>query len=385
VHPTSDRDIRVLIVEARRHRRRRHRYLTFLTVMTAMTCVAALLASGVLFSSTRPATSHPSYPAKVQVLGAHSPLRLDLFSVPHGDGPGNVTVNLNTGAVHQVADPSTVFAFARKGYLFEYDQFTGMSTSYDLRHTYHTWSGRYGLIVWAVPAANPADIWVSSAAGTATEVNGNEQPVGPTVTIPEGFLVDGQAGPNLVIAGPPPTQMLQLWSPAQQQVLATFGSLKYVDRGVVVGGNLVVWADANVLHIAKGDGQAGTVVTGPSGFWATSLAMSPDGSRIGVVWQPAPGTPNAGAGGVVAIVNASDGSSTTVPGSVGARDPLAWSPDGSRLFFPRAAQKGSSMSMVSYLIGSSRAASMRIPGLHLPASFNSTDGALIVWSTTAKT
>jgi hypothetical protein len=138
-----------------------------------------------------------------------------------------------------------------------------VSASYDLRHTYHTWSGRYGLILWAVPAANSADIWVSSPAGTATEVNSNEEPVAPTVTIPEGFLVDGQAGPNLVIAGPPPTQMLELWSPAQQQVLATFGSLKYVDRGVVVAGNLVVWADANVLHIARGDGLAGTVVTDP--------------------------------------------------------------------------------------------------------------------------
>jgi hypothetical protein len=43
------------------------------------------------------------------------------------------------------------------------------------------------------------------------------------------------------------------------------------------------------------------------------------------------------------------------------------------------------MSMASYLIGSGRAASMRLPGLHLPVSFNSTVGAIIVWSTTAKT
>jgi hypothetical protein len=311
---------------------------------------------------------------------------LDLFwSVPLGDGSGsNVTVNLNTGAVHTVAVPSSIFAIPRKGYLFGYGPNAGVSTSYDLRHTYHTWSGRYGLIVWTVPAANPADLWVSSPAGTATEVNGNEQPVAPTVTIPQGFLVDGQAGPNLVIAGPPPTQTLELWSPAQQQVLATFGSLKYVDRGVVVGGDLVVWADANVLHIAESDGQAERVVTGPSGDWATSLVISPDGSRIGVVWQPAPGTRDAGAGGVVAIVDSSDGSSTTVPRSVGATDPLAWSPDGNRLFFPRTGPKGTSVTMVSYLIGSHEAVSMRIPRVHLPGSFNSTAGAVIAWSTTAK-
>jgi hypothetical protein len=42
------------------------------------------------------------------------------------------------------------------------------------------------------------------------------------------------------------------------------------------------------------------------------------------------------------------------------------------------------MTMVSYLIGSHGAASMRIPGIHLPGSFNSTAGAVIVWSTTAK-
>lgn len=386
VHPPSDRNTRVLIEEARLHKRRRHRYLACLIVMTALACVAALLGSGAL-SGTTPAASHASGPPQVRVLGVHTPLRLDLFwSVPLGDGSGeNVTVNLNTGAVHTVAVPSSIFAIPRTGYVFGYGLNAGVSTSYDLRHTYHTWSGRYGPIIWAVPAVNPADIWVSSTAGSATEVNGDEQAVAPTVTIPAGFLVNGQAGPNLVISGPPPTEMLELWSPAQQRVLATFGGLKYVDRGVVVGGDLIVWADGNVLHLAEGDGQAERIVTGPTGDWATSTVISPDGSRVGVVWQPAPGTRDAGAGGVVAIVDPSDGSSTTVPGSVGATDPLAWSPDGSRLFFPRAGPRGTMVTMSSFLIGSHQAASMRIPGLHLPGSFSSTAGAVIVWSTTAKT
>jgi hypothetical protein len=386
VRPSSDGGIRVLIEEARLHQRRRHRYLALLTVSATVACLVALVASGALFGRTRPAVSLPGHPVRVEVLGAHSPLRLDLFwSVPPGPGSGaNVTVNLNTGVVHTAAVPSSIFAIPRKGYLFGYGLNAGVSTSYDLRQTYHIWSGRYGPIVGAVPAADPADLWVSSGTGTATEVNGNEQPVAPTVTIPEGFLVDGQAGPDLVIAGPPPTEMLELWSPGRQQVMATLGSLSFVDRGVVAGGGLVVWADANVLHIAGSDGRAERVVTGPSGDWATSLDISPDGSRIGVVWQPAPGTRDAGAGGVVAIVDPSDGSSVTVPGSVGATDPLAWAPDGSRLFFPRAGPKGTSDAMVSYLIGSHRAESMRIPGLHLPGSFNSTGGAVIVWSTAAK-
>ena len=96
-----------------------------------------------------------------------------------------------------------------------------------------------------------------------------------------------------------------------------------------------MWSVRDVVHIDGANGAPGPVLVGPKGDVATSLVSSPDGTRIAIIFQPAPGTKDARTGGVVDIVDVSDGSIMTVPGSAGARNLLAWSPDGSRIFFPR--------------------------------------------------
>ena len=231
--------------------------------------------------------------------------------------------------------------------------------SYDLRHTYHSWTGTYGN--YAVPANNPSDIWVTSGTA-ATEVNQYERPVAPTVAIPPGTGVVGQAGPNLVLLGSPPTQLLELWSPAQQRVLATFGAQEYSDADPTANQDSVVWSDRNVVHIDGANGVPGPVVIGPSGEVATSLTLSPDGTRVAIVFQGAPGTTGARNEGVVDIADMSDGAHRTVPGSAGARGLLAWSPDGSRIFFPKLNRADTSVTMASYRIGSKGATSFKIPG-----------------------
>jgi hypothetical protein len=155
------------------------------------------------------------------------------------------------------------------------------------------------------------------------------------VAIPPGTGVVGQAGPNLVLLGSPPAQPLELWSPAQQRVLATFGAQGYSDADPTANQDSVVWSDRNVVHIGGADGVPGPVVIGPRGEVATSLHLSPNGTRVALVFPGAPGTAGARTEGVVDIADVSDGSASTVPGSAGARDLLAWSPDGRQIFFPK--------------------------------------------------
>ncbi|MGO8871544.1 MAG: hypothetical protein ACLQPH_09120 [Acidimicrobiales bacterium] len=291
-------------------------------------------------------------------------------------------MNLSTGSVKRFPYLGPVYSIARQGYILG-TAMTGVGTySYDLRHTFSTWTGRYGTN--PVPANDPRYIWVSSAAGTATEVDRSERPVAPTVAIPAGTAVEGQAGPNLVLIGPPPTQQLELWSPAQLRMLTTLGSQEYSSAASDSNASTIVWSDRNAVHIGRADGVSGPVVLGPAGDYATFLAISPDGSKVAVIFQPSPGTPGAGEGGVVVVADIASGSSTTVTGSSGALTLLAWSPDGSLVFFAQLNRAHTSVSMASYRIGSRRVTPLPIPGLRLPANLDGGSASILVGSAATK-
>jgi hypothetical protein len=275
--------------------------------------------------------------------------------------------------VHTATYALAVYGLAREGYILGSTNTETVSMSFNLRRTLHTWTGKYGNA--PVPATNPADIWVSSGNG-ATELNQYERPVGPTVPIPADSGVEGQAGPNLVLIGPAPAQMLELWSPAQQKILATFGALEYSDAVPTVNQTSVVWSEQDVVHFDRANGRAGPILVGPKGDVATSLDVSPDGSRVAIVFNPAPGTPNARTGGVVEIESISNGSSMTVPGSAGAKDLLAWSPDGSRIFFPKLTK--TSVTMATYRIGGRHASYFQVPGLRIPTNLAGATGSVVV-------
>jgi hypothetical protein len=170
--------------------------------------------------------------------------------------------------------------------------------------------------------------------------------------------------------------MLELWSPAQQKILATFGALEYSDAVPTVNQTSVVWSEQDVVHFGRANGLAGPTLVGPKGDVATSLDISPDGSRVAIVFNPAPGTSKARTGGVVEIASVSNGSSMTVPGSAGAKDLLAWSPDGNRIFFPKLTK--SSVTMATYRIGGRHASYFQVPGLRIPTNLAGATGSVVV-------
>ena len=370
-------DHELVIREARRRQHRRWLVIAALVALAGAAFGVVLISSTTTPRGTPPKGTQRRTPKSTPMVRSRTPLMVDLFwSEPIGYGPGaNLSVNLSSGVVHASPEAVAVFGLARQGYILGATNTVAVSMSYDLRHTLHTWTGKYGGD--PVPATNPSDIWVSSGTA-ATELNKYERPVAPTVRIPVGSSVEGQAGPNLVVIGPPPTQMLELWSPAQQKILATFGAQEYSDAVATVNQNNVVWSDRNVVHIDGANGELGPVLIGPSSQVATSLDISPDGSRIAIVFNPAPGTPNARTGGVVEIADVSSGSSKRVPGSVGAKDLLAWSPDGSQIFFPRFKGPNSSVSMAAYRIGSQHTSYFEVPGLRIPTDLTGATGSVVV-------
>ena len=370
-------DTQAIIEEARRLQRRRQRRLAVLiTVLIVVFGAVALFSSTPALKTTAPTRTGQGTPTGTPLVNSPMPLTLDLFwSVPT---EMNVSINLGTGAVKTFTNLGPIFGIARQGYILGFTNNVVGAFSYDLRHTFSTWTGRYGGN--PVPANDPSYVWVSSGAGTATEVNRSEEPVAPTVVIPAGTIVEGQAGPNLVLIGSPPTQQLELWSPTQQRILATLGSQEYSAALPDVSASNFVWSNRNVVNIDRADGAPGPVLLGPSGDYARFLAISPDGSKVAVVFQPAPGTPRAGRGGIVVVEDIASGLSTTVSGSTGALNLVAWSPDGSLVFFPRLNPADTSVSMATYRIGSRHVAPLPIPGLHLPPNLNGAWGSVIVGS-----
>lgn len=366
-----------LIDEARRRQRRRYRRLGFTAVVVAIAGVLIVTASVVYTSGRRAGRSTTS--VRTPVLGVRTPIVLDFFLTPGtGFGTTNVTVDLNTGIASQAPDPVAA-AIPRDGYIFVSSQDYWVSRSYDLRHTIHTWTDEYG--AYFAPASNPADIWATSGSGQAVELNVNEQPVRAPVALPSGFIVEGQVGPNLVLTAAYPAPALVLWDPVTQRVLAVLSAPDTVNRidQIATGNGLLAWTVGNVVHFVHPDGTTASVVTGPPGMWATSVAFAPKGPLVAMVWQPALGTLLGGRSGYVALVNAPRGSSSTVPGSSGAASPVEWSPDGTRVFFPVQTRWTVPPVMASYLLGTSAARHLDIAGLGLPTHFP-VDGALVVWS-----
>jgi hypothetical protein len=152
---------------------------------------------------------------------------------------------------------------------------------------------------------------------------------------------------------------------------------------VVTTSSVVAWTTRNALHIDTSNGTAEHIVAGPAGSWATSIAISPDG-RIAAVWAPRPGSPGArnfrsiADKSSVAIIDPETGSSMTVRGSAGATGPVAWTPDGSRVFFGESPHGGSA-GLATYLLSTAKAQHLELPGVSLPEHFGPPTGSIYLW------
>jgi hypothetical protein len=304
-----------------------------------------------------------------------------------------VSVNLASGTIETTPPIVTsaaqgariAYGLQRSGFILgvSVDGDTTVSVSENLQRLIHVWNSLQG--TYPAPAANPADVWLSREFANppqAQEFNEYESPVGPAVPIPRGSLVFGQLGSDLVVVTPAdPLELLELWDPSRQEVLVAFGTF---DQMATTPTSLA-WTSGDVLHVYT-PGQAAQITSdGPSGDWATALAAPADGSSIAVVWQPAPGSPDATswsriyAHSTLSLVNTSTGVSTTVPDSSGSVGPIAWSTDGSRIFFGQSTGAATPVVISTYLIGASASRKLKIPTVSLPSDFGPTNGSLIVW------
>jgi hypothetical protein len=384
-----DRDVRfeveALFREARRRRRRRWvigcgaiASSTTLGVLAGVSLSRAGMPSRATVTRVAPpgpAVTPSTAPAPVTNLDILSgSLQLRVRIGPRADRRSNIP------AAPGVAPP---LALARVGYLIGTVTGRYESVSDDLRTVLYRWPSDDGQ--YPAPAGNPSDVWLTRLWGDpsqAQEFDSRGDPAGPPVTIPAGMLVRGEVGSALVLQGPPPSQDLALWDARDHRLLAGLGPWDQETSS----GSLLAWTTGSVLRVADPTGSVVQRVEGPAGNWATSLAFSPDGHRIAIVWAPRPGTVGATRSalaqhGELDLVTATSGATTRVGDSRGATGPVAWSPDGRRIFFGQTSGTGSSSRVASYGLGRSGAARLRLPGVNIPAGFGPSTGALVSWRT----
>jgi hypothetical protein len=375
-------EVEVLIREAREHRRRRWAVRCAI-VLLAVVVVGALLAATTVGRGTTSGRT-PSLPRSGSgVTSASVPVNLDILSgllqvrvsVTHGDRGGST----------QLAGPGVraPVAFPRRGYVLAVGVGGYESVSYNLQAIFYSWDGSQGSN--PVPASNPADVWLSDPAGRigeAEEFAGDGNAVGPPVGIPPQSVVVGQSGANLVLVGPPNGQPLLLWSPVYQSVVATLGPF---DQQVVTP-NFVAWTDGNTLNVDNSAGAKLSTASGPSGDWATALAVNPNGTKIAVVWAPRPGSAGARTRAVMVadsrlgLVDVVSGGHRLIAGSRGVVGPLAWAPDGEHLYVGRAVSDATSVKIATYDVVSRAFSMVNLPRVTIPYFFDQATGALIAWT-----
>jgi hypothetical protein len=376
-----------VVAKARQLRARRKAVLSTCAVVAAAVAVTV----GLLVGGTPTVHQAGTKLKEVPVLDIAPRINMDVITTK-----GPVSVNFASGDVTHsgaqvtpvVGSSGVTWGYQRKGYLvgMQYDGGRYVSVSNDLQTILHTWTGTYGQ--YGAPASDPSDLWISDPFGTpsqATEVNGHEVAVGPTVGIPRGDIVEAQLGSNLVVENNGSdnngNQFLALWNPTTQQTVTDYGAFDEFGSSATQ----FAWTVGNTIHIVNADGAAGPTISGPAGTWATSVVFSPDGSKLAVGWAPAPGSAGATSIGQVdaeshvMIVNTSSGAESTVPDSSGVSGPVAWTPDGSRIFFGQVRDNGTSTSIATFLLGSHASQRLKIPGVELTRDTTSSS-ELFVWS-----
>jgi hypothetical protein len=356
--------------------------------------VLVLTAVGLIIGATvsttpshRTITGPPAHLHATPVLAVSPEINLDVMS-----SQLQVAVNLATGAIHTASADATAaspaanirYGLQRSGYILGITSDGGetVSVSNDLQKVIHVWAGN-GL--FPAPASNPSDVWISKEFDSppqAQEVNKVGRAVGLPVPIPRGSVVMGQVGSDLVVmTEADPLEILELWDPSTQQVLANFGPFDQMTT-TPTG---MAWTSGDVLRIYTRGRPGEVTVNGPVGDWATDLTGSPDGASLAVIWQPAPGSPGASSRAQIVgqsdlwVVNTNTGISTKVPGSSGSAGPIAWTGDGTRVFFGQNIGNAARMVISTYLLGGNDARKLKIPHVRLSNLYGPTNGSLIVW------
>jgi hypothetical protein len=381
---TTTIDAKALFKEARRRRRRRWA-LGGVALVLAGISVAGLFA---ITTARRPGASHASVPR-----GNRSPAARSVQQTAHLDvlvGGVQISVRLTSGNHKLSIRPAGAgvrapVAFPRQGYVLAEGVGGYESVSYDLQSVYFSWDGSQGSN--PAPASNPADVWLSDPSNhvsQAQEFDEYGQKVGSPVAIPPGSVVLGQSGTSLVVVvqRPPAGQPLLLWNPVDQRVMAALGQF---DQQVSTT-KFVAWTAGNELFVDSSGGVRLLRATGPVGDWATALAFDPSETKLAVVWAPRPGSAEATTWAAVdrhsrlGLIAIGSGSSRLIDGSAGVTGPLAWAPDGARLYFGQAGSRGQSVKVTAYDLTANRLTTVVLSKFNLPSDFDASTGALISWA-----
>ncbi len=344
---------------------------------------------GLVIALTVASPTPTSEPLRMQPVLAINP-RVNLGIVT---AQQQVTVNLAHGYIHGRTSSlplgaGPAYVLSRAGYVIglggadlglSADQLVSLSPN--LQQVLHRWGPSAGS--YPAPANNPQDVWLTRSpfgATSAAEYDGRGVMVGQPISIPARSIVIGQSGPSLILEKSPTTQVLELWDPVSESGIASLGPWDQVAST----STQVVWTFGNTLHVDNPEGDPLRSVAGPSGDWVTAMSISPDASKAAVVWAPRPGSPGAVSFRSIArlsrlvLIDLKTGRSAVVPASIGASGPLAWTPDGSRLFFGQF-NKQHSPGIATYALASSKAHRLELPGVKLPADFGPPVGSIYVW------
>jgi hypothetical protein len=202
-----------------------------------------------------------------------------------------------------------------------------------------TWVGLASAIA---PGAVPGAMWLTSyppdadtgtASGTAREVSVTGKPLGPSVTLPAGYVIEQATDRGLLLvpavqrSGPP---VYTLWDGTGSRPSRTFSGV------IAASANAIAWASAcdpacrvQVLDLATG---RRTIVTLPGS--AANAAFSPDGDLLAVELSFYNGGDDGALATQLDVASVASGRLTVVPGTWASSDALVgfgWLADGNSL------------------------------------------------------
>lgn len=376
----------VLFKEARKRRQRRWIGGTCLIVLAIVATFVDLTVSGEAPPSPGSAAQNDHSRVPEGSAAAQGRVNLDVLTAQSQMTATVLGIRVVRGSIRPAAPADgAAVAFPRAGYVVGDAMGQDQSIADDLHSSLHTWTTSEGQ--YPAPANNPADIWLSypgGQLGRAQEYDGRGRPVSAPVQIPAGWgwIVVGQAGPNLLLQSPAPHQTLELWDSTKDRVVATLGAFD----AEASTPSVVAWTRGNVLHLGTSAGAPLSSFVGPYGDRASSLSFSPNANQIAVVWSPSPGV-DEGASRVelaskdqLDLVRASSGVANLLP--LGGRivGPVAWAPDGNQIFYGQIDPSGASVDIATYDLANHQRAALGLSQADLPADFNSATGALIAWT-----
>jgi hypothetical protein len=203
-------------------------------------------------------------------------------------------------------------------------------------------AARIGRADQVAPAAVPGALWLtdyppranlSTAAGTAQQVQVSGAPLGPPVRLAAGYEIDQATDRGLLLTPSIPRPGVttdRLWNPAAPGGVITFaGVIAAGANGIALASRCAASCGIRMIDLVTGENH---VVALPAGTSVASAAFSPDGGFLALQVSSASGDGDAAT--QLEVASAASGRLTPVPGTGTSSDALVgfgWPSDADRL------------------------------------------------------